>query len=444
MKIVVIGAGEVGYSIAKALYTNNDVILIDKKDDSCERARELDVQVIDGNGANINILKQALPADLVVAVTGNDEINIVSCIAAKLLTKDIKENMTIARVSSPDYINRPVTHRKQIGMDVMICPELSLASAVAGIVSVPSAVDMDAFADGRVEMMEFRVGRNTSFDGTSLLDAEIPDGCVISALIRGTEITIPHGDDVMHEDDHVIVIGKPESVTEIEGMFGGRAGMRNKVMIVGAGIVGFYIANLLAERGDIDLKIIESDEARCNEIANLLPDALVLHGDGTDAALLKSEGAGETDTVIAATDSDERNLLCLLLAKQLGAKKVIAKVDRSEYTELFEMVGIDAARSPKQATINSVLRVTMGAGIESIATVEGERAEIVELVASSGAKITKKPLDRIKFPKGGIVSVIVRNDEVIVPRGNQQIQVGDRVVVFALTSAISKVKKLFG
>ena len=223
MKIVVIGAGEVGYSIAKALYTNNDVILIDKKDDSCERARELDVQVIEGNGANINILKQALPADLVVAVTGNDEINIVSCIAAKLLTKDVKESMTIARVSSPDYINRPVTHRKQIGMDVMICPELSLASAVAGIVSVPSAVDMDAFADGRVEMMEFRVGRNTSFDGTSLLDAEIPDGCVISALIRGTEITIPHGGDVMHEDDHVIVIGKPESVTEIEGMFGGRA-----------------------------------------------------------------------------------------------------------------------------------------------------------------------------------------------------------------------------
>jgi len=176
----------------------------------------------------------------------------------------------------------------------------------------------------------------------------------------------------------------------------------------------------------------------------MLPDALVLHGDGTDEALLRSEGAGDMNVVIATTDSDEKNLLCLLLVKQLGAKKIIAKVDRSEYMELFEMVGIDAALSPKQATINGVLRVTMGAGVESLATVEGERAEIVELIASPGAKVTKKPLGRVKFPKGAIVSVIVRNNEVIVPRGVHQIRAGDRVVVFALTSALPKVKKLFG
>jgi len=444
MKIVIIGAGEVGYSIAKALYTNNDVILIDKKEESCRRANELDVQVLQGNGANVNILNQALPADLVVAVTGNDEINIVACIAAKLITKNKKPIMTIARVSSPDYINKPIAHRRSVGMDFMICPELTLASEVAGIVSVPSAIGMDAFADGRVKMMEFRVDRNTTFDGMSLADAEIPDCCVISALIRGKDILIPHGGDVLHEGDHVIVIGKPESILEIEGMFGGMPGMRNKVMIVGAGIVGFYIANLLARRGDTDLKIIETDEERCIEIAGMLPDALVLHGDGTDEALLRSEGAGDMNVVIATTDSDEKNLLCLLLVKQLGAKKIIAKVDRSEYMELFEMVGIDAALSPKQATINGVLRVTMGAGVESLATVEGERAEIVELIASPGAKVTKKPLGRVKFPKGAIVSVIVRNNEVIVPRGVHQIRAGDRVVVFALTSALPKVKKLFG
>ena len=443
MKIAIIGAGEVGYSIAKALYADNDVILIDKREEACERAGKLDVQVLQGNGANVSILKQVLPADLVVAVTGNDEINVVACIATKLLTKDKKTCTTIARVSNPDYINKPTAHREEIGMDYMICPELTLASEVAGIISVPSAVGMEAFADGKVKMMEFKVGRNATFDGISLADAEIPDCCVISALVRGKDVLIPHGSDVMHEGDHIIVIGKQESITKIEEMFGGGSNMRSKVMIVGAGTVGFYLASLLAERGDVDLKIIEADEDRCLEVAGALSGALVLHGDGTDEALLRSEGAGAMNVVIATTNSDEKNLLCLLLAKQLGAKKVIAKVDRSEYMELFEMVGIDAALSPKQATIDGVLRVSMGAGVESLATIEGEQAEIIELIAAPGSKMTKKTLDRIKFPKGAIVSAIVRNNDVIVPRGTHQIHAGDRAVVFALTSALPKVKKLF-
>ena len=179
------------------------------------------------------------------------------------------------------------------------------------------------------------------------------------------------------------------------------------------------------------------------EIAGALSGVLVLHGDGTDEALLRSEGAGTMNVVIATTDSDEKNLLCLLLAKQLGAKKVIAKVDRSEYMELFEMVGIDAALSPKQATIDGVLRVSMGAGVESLATIEGEQAEIIELIAAPGSKMIKRTLDRTKFPKGAIVSAIVRDNEVIVPRGINQIRAGDRAIVFALTSSLPKVKKLF-
>jgi len=443
MKIVTIGAGEVGHSIAKALYANNDVILIDKREEACERANDLDVQVIHGNGANVNVLKRAFPADLMVAVTGNDEINIVACIAAKLLSKGTRKCMTIARVSSPDYINKPITNREQIGIDYMICPELTLASVVTEIISIPSAVGMDAFAEGKVEMIEFKVGHGMALDGIPLADAEIPNCCVISALIRGKDVIIPHGGDVMREGDHVIVIGKSESIDEIGELFGDTPNLHNKVMIIGAGIVGFYIANLLAKHGDTDLKIIEADAQRCVEIADMLPGTLVLHGDGTDEMMLKSEGVGEMDAVIATTDSDERNLLCLLLAKQLGARKIIAKVDRSEYMGLFERVGIDAALSPKYATINSVLRVTAGAGVESLTTIEEKQAELIELVASPGAKITKKTLNRIKFPKGAIIGMIVRRNDVIVPRGTHQIQAGDRVVIFALASALAKVKKLF-
>jgi trk system potassium uptake protein TrkA len=175
----------------------------------------------------------------------------------------------------------------------------------------------------------------------------------------------------------------------------------------------------------------------------MLENALVLNGDGTDVTLLKEENIEDMDVVLAVTDNDEKNLLCSLLAKQMGAKKVIARADRSDYVPLFEMVGIDMAVSPREATVNEVLKLTMGRGIETLATIEGEKAEIIEYTASRNSKITGKSLDKVKFPKGSIVTMVVRNEEVIIPRGNFVIQEGDKVIVFALSSAVSAVEKLF-
>lgn len=443
MKVVIIGAGEVGYHIAKALYQTNDVVVIDKNEEACERADELDVHVLHGNGANVSILNDILEgADLLVAVTGSDEVNIVACMGSKLIARDKDKLKTVAMVSNPDYIDKPVTKRPQIGIDIMICPELSLASEVARILAIPSAIDVEYFADGKVEMMEFVVPENHFFVNKHVQELHFANSCIVSALFRGSEVIIPHGNDIIKGNDRIVVIGKPASMIEVRDMFGEKVGKRSKVMIIGGGTVGFYLAKLVV-KSEFDLKIIESDKERSMTIAEELPDVLVLNGDGTDIDLLKDEGISNMDVVISVTNSDEKNLLCSLLAKQLGVKKVIARSDRSDYVSLFEMVGVDSAVSPRQTTINEVLKLTFGQGIESIASIEGEKAEIIEYTTSKKSKIVGKPLKNVKFPSGAIVSMVVHKGNTVVPRGEYVIEVGDRVVVFSLQSANAEVEKFF-
>ncbi|WMW24450.1 Trk system potassium transporter TrkA [Methanolobus sediminis] len=447
MKIVIIGAGEVGYHIAKALYQTNDVVIVDQNEEACARADELDVHVIHGNGANVSILHEALEnAGLLVAVTGSDEVNIVACMASKLTVHDATKLKTVARVSNPDYIDKPVAKRPKIGIDIMVCPELTLASEVAEILAIPSAIDAELFADGKVEMMEFVVPSDHKIVGKQMQDLHLANCCIVSALFRDAEVIIPHGGDVIESNDHIVVIGKPAAMKEVRDLFGEKTGKRSKVMIIGGGVVGFYLAKMVANselNGQFDLKIIESDKDRSLEIAEELPDVLVLNGDGTDINLLKEEGISEMDVVISVTNSDEKNLLCALLAKQLGVKKVIARSDRSDYVSLFEMVGVDSAVSPRQATVNEVLKLTFGQGIESITTIEGEKAEIVEYTASKKSKIVGKPLKNVKFPSGAIISMVVHNGNTVVPRGEYVIKEGDRVVVFCLQSANAEVERLF-
>ncbi|WP_406659729.1 Trk system potassium transporter TrkA [Methanolobus sp. ZRKC3] len=443
MKAVIIGAGEVGYHIAKALYNTHDVVVIDIDERACERVDELDVQVVQGNGANVSILTEALEgANILVAVTGSDEVNIVACMASKLVAKNKDEFKTVARVSNPDYVDKPVTKRTKIGIDIMICPELSLASEVAGIIAIPSAIDADYFAEGKVEMMEFVVPEDNDLVGKDMKELNLANCCIVSALFRDTEVIIPHGDDKIEANDHLVVIGKPAAMDGVRNKFGHKGGRRNKVMIIGGGIVGFYLAKLVA-KNEFDLVIIESDPQRSVQIAEELPGVLVLNGDGTDVNLLKEEGVGEMDVVIAVTNSDEKNLLCALIAKQLGGKKVIARADRSDYVPLFEMVGVDSAVSPRQATVKEVMKLTMDSAIESITIIEGEKAGVIEYTASKKSKIVGKPLKNIKFPPGAIVSIVVHKGNTVVPRGDYVVEEGDRVVVFSLQSENAEVEKFF-
>ncbi|RNI11775.1 Trk system potassium transporter TrkA [Methanohalophilus sp. RSK] len=443
MKIIVIGAGEVGYHIAKSLYLENDLVIIDEDEDACLRVDEFDVQVIRGNGANAAILEKVLiGADLLVAVTGDDEVNIVSCMAAKLIKQSNKNFKTMAKVSNPDYIDRPVAKRTQVGIDVMVCPELALASEVADILSIPSAIDSESFADGKVKMMEFVVKDNSNIAGKHLRDIDLLDCCIVSALFRGSQLIIPHGEDIIQAGDHIVIIGKADAMKDISSFFGEINKSRSRVMIIGGGVVGFYLAQLL-EKTRLNVKIIEKGRQRSEMVADNLQRALVLRGDGSDLNLLKEEGVGEMDVVISVTDSDEKNLLCSLMAKQLGAKKVIVRADHFDYVPLFEMVGVDRAVSPREATVNEVLKLTMGTGIEALTTIEGEKAEIIEYTVSRKSRVTGKLLKDVNFPADSLVSMVVHGGVTIIPRGNYRVRVGDHLLVFSLPSAHQAVEKLF-
>jgi trk system potassium uptake protein len=447
MKAIVIGAGEVGYHIAKFLSAIHDVTVVEKDEDVAQRADELDVQVLEGNGANADILASIIhDADILVAVTGFDEVNIVACMTAKLIIRSHpgwKETKTIARVSNPDYIDVPVTSRSQVGVDIMICPELALASEVAEVLSSPSAIDTELFAGGKVQMMEFAIRPDSKLVGKQIQDLKLDDCCIVSAIFRKQEIVIPHGNDVINANDHIVVVGKPRALEELSRVFGNVEPHRNRILLIGCGIVGFYLAKLIDKDKSADLKIIEYKKSRCIEVAETLVNALILNGDGTDLSLLREEGIENMDVVLAVTDNDEKNLLCSLLAKQMGAKKVIARADRPDYVPLFEMIGIDMAVSPREATVNEVLKLTMGKGIEKLTMLEGEKAEIIEYTTSRYSKIIGKSLEKVKLPKDALVTTIVHNDEIIIPRGDSVIREGDRVIVFVLSSSVSAVEKFF-
>ncbi|MBW6517386.1 MAG: Trk system potassium transporter TrkA [ANME-2 cluster archaeon] len=442
MHIIIIGAGDVGYHLAKALYHDHEVVIIEKEEEAMQQAQDLDVQVIQGNGANVKVLKKAKieTSDLVVAVTGHDELNIVACMAAKLLTRN--GTKTIAMVSNPDYIDEPVTMRENVGMNIMICPELSLAYEMYQILSVPSAVDVQDFVSGLVKMIEFKVENGNVLVDKALKDIEFPQCSMISAIFRDTDVIIPGGNDIIHSGDRVVIIGREEAIQDIRKWFE-VSNQSNKVLIVGGGTVGFYLIELMRKK-NFNITLVEKDLKRCEMVAESLPNTTVINGDGTNINILSEVNVPGMDAVVSVTNSDEKNLLCSLLARQLGAKKVMARVERTEYTQLFEMVGVDVAMSSREATVNEVLKTTLRkTGIQSITSIEGEKAEILELTAKEGSKIVKTPLKNVKFPKGAIVSTVVHGDTIIVPDGDTHIHPGDMVIVFTRLEIVSEVEALF-
>ena len=445
MKVIVIGAGEVGYNIAKVMSDKNDVIVIDRDADRVARANELDVQAIVGNGANADLIKELAGFDLFVAVSNHDEINILSCLAAKTISGG--KSKTIARVSHPDYIKKPVSPKPEIGVDVMVCPELSLASEISELLSIRGAVNVEVFADGKVDMIEFIISEENSLIGKPFKDLHLNQCCTVSAILRQNDVIIPNGNSFLMPNDHVFIICRSEDVDSVESLFSPKSEesgkKRKKILLIGCGDVGFYLAGLLDKDPAIDLKIIEQNEDRCLEIVDLLPNSLILHGDANDIDLLREEGAGYSDIVVAVTTSDETNLLCSLVAKHFGAKKIIARTTHPDYVPVFEMVGVDIALSARNVTINEVLRLTLSTSIESLRALPHAGSEILEYLATEKSKIVGIPLKDLDFPNDALVSMIVRGDAQIIPNGNSVILPDDSVIIFSKPEAYSKLNKLF-
>jgi len=449
MFIVVGGAGEVGYNIAMSLVNQgHEVAMVDKDPDACRRAEGLDIMVITGNVASPDILKKAYieSANIFVGVTGSDEVNLLACAVAKTFNCS-----TVARVNSFDYINAPVDEDafSQVGVDIAVCPDLVAATKMARIMTLPSILDAEVFADGRVQVLDARVESSSKVVGNPIRRIKFPRSCNVVAIFRDADIIVPTGDTVfMPQDQVVTVLSDPSDIPRIQNLFGNQKKVSpretiSRVMIVGATRIGLHLARLLQDR-EVSVILIDKDEEVCENAAAMLPRVLVLHGRGTDRDLLLDEDIVKTDAFLATTEQEEFNTLSCLLAKQLGAYRTIALIDKPGLRNMLQEIGVDVAVSPRQATVSTILQHAHQADVMSFSVLHTGDAVAYEIRISEKSKIAGKRLKNIRqFFKSARIGVVIRDRDVMIPRGEFVVQPGDRVVVFTTVTNMKKLESLF-
>lgn len=441
MKIIVVGAGKVGYSVAQRLVQDeHDVYIIEK---SAERIRNLenslDVSLVQGNGSSLQLLKEIGMEDvgMLIAVTDSDEVNMLACSVAKI--GGIPR--TIARVRDNDYLkeeNREL--QEQLGVDLFINPEMVSAQEIVQVLQTPAALDVEDFASGAVRLMEFKMHEDVPYLGQRLRDITFPEGVIIVGILRNGEMIIPHGESRLLMMDKVFFLGARDAILKIAEEFHEVDMMEQtkRILLVGAGLIGRNLAVLL-DRAGYMVKIIEKDIERCEYLATLVENAMVINGDGTDMDLLEAEEISDCDAIICLTDDDKLNLLVALLVKHLGVPKTIVRVGRPEYIVLMEQVGIDIVFSPRLLTSGEILRmVRRGENVVSISTFEGSKAEAVEVVLSPVSPLVGCALKDLKLPGKALVGAVVRDGSTIVPTGNTVLYASDHIVFFTLPYHVNK------
>ena len=445
MKVIVVGAGVVGYTIAKKLSNEGqDVVIIEQDEKKIKEVREsLDVRIIQGSGSSPGTLASAgiEKVDMLIAVTDSDEVNMVACLIAGTQSKVPKK---VARIRSREYLDYPkVFGEKYLDLDLNINPERVAAERILKTVEVAGAVEVVDFADARVKLVGCRLAPQSALVGRKLKEfreLHPSENLLIVAADRGTETIIPDGSTRFHEGDLVFAVTLPESAGRLLQLFGTGGSTGNRVLIVGGGDVGYYLAESLEEKG-YHPKIIERDEQRCLFLAENLERSIILEGDGTDRELLEEENIADIDTFIATTDDEEANILSSLLAKRLGAHRCVALIDKSEYLSMVSTIGIDVAISPRLSSVSGILQFVRRGKILSVTALMDDRVEAMETIAMETADITSRPLREINLPKGVLIGAVVRDDKVILPDGYTVINPGDKMIIFALRGAISDVEK---
>lgn len=443
MRIVIVGAGKLGYSIAQILTEDDyDVVVVEIDEARREVVKNsLDVLTILGNGCSPNTLDDPdiRDADVLIASTDSDEVNMVTC----MLAKNYGIERTVARIRNTDYALSAKDLLKQgMNIDLILNPERITAKEIDRILRTPSALDVDEYADGRVKMIEIKMNVDSPFINVPLKDLVIPKEVLIGMLFRQNKMIIPHGNDVLLAGDNVYFIGKNDVIDEFAKNFIINAENVERVMIIGAGRTGRFLAPMLEEQG-IFVKVIEKNRERCQMVAEKLEQGIVLCGDGTDIDLLVEEGVGEADVVVCITEDDKLNLLLALLAKHLGAKKTIVRVARSEYVELMEKVGIDIVLSARLLSSSEVLRFIRSGSIVTVSLLEGARAEALEIILPHDCMVIGRCLKDLYLPKECLVCAIVRNNEVIIPNGNTMLLANDRIILFVDSEYVKRVMPFF-
>ncbi|NIR51322.1 Trk system potassium transporter TrkA [candidate division KSB1 bacterium] len=447
MRIIIIGAGEVGFHLAQIFSKeNHQVVIIEPDSEKIKRAEAaLDILAIEGSGSSVGTLVEAgiKTAELVIAVSAIDEVNIIACMLADKFGVARK----IARVRNPEYTNPDaVLTPQQLGINLMINPELETAQEIVWLIRHAAATDVIEFANGAIQLVGLRLDSKAKILSKKLRDISdtIPDLTFRTvAISRNNNTIIPSGEDYFHKGDQIFVVSKTDSVPELLDICGKTDVRMEKIMILGGGKVGRLVAKELEQDKSLDIRLIESNRWKSQFVADQLKRTLVIQGDGTDVDLLASEGLIDMDAFVAVTDDEESNLITSLLAKHLGVRRTITMVKQANYIPLMSSIGLDAAVDKRIITANAIARFIHRGEVVSVATFRGIDAEAIELVAQERSRIVKKPLKDLKFPKGAIIGAVMRNGNVFVPVGDSLIEPKDKVVVFALPKAVANVENMF-
>ncbi|WP_059362200.1 Trk system potassium transporter TrkA [Veillonella tobetsuensis] len=440
MKIIVVGAGKVGYSLCERLVQDDhDVYLIDRSQERIHNLENmLDVSLVCGNGSDIQLLNEIGMSDvgIFIAVTDSDEVNMLSCAVAKIAGVP----STVARVRDTNIAeNMDDTMKARLGVDLFINPEMVTAQELLHIIETPSALDVEEFGQGSVRLIEFKINSTFPLINKPLKELTFPEGVLLVGILRLGEMIIPHGESILLPNDSVFFLGLKDGVDAVEQQwFSNHAAFHKRAIIIGAGLLGRNLAVLL-EKSGFTVKVIEKDIERCEALAAQVDKAIIINGDGTDFDLLEAEEVADNDVIIALTDDDKLNLLVALVGKHMGIPKTVVRVGRPEYIMLMEQVGIDIVFSPRLMTAGQILRIVRsGEGVVSISTFEGGKAESIEILITDQSPVAGKQLKDIRLPGKALVGVILRGDEAIVPRGNTEILVGDHIVLFTLPESVTK------
>lgn len=436
MNIIIVGAGKVGITIADQLSSeNHNITIIDLNQKKVEEAEEeFDAMGIVGNGASHQVQVEAgvMDAELLIAVTGSDELNLLCCLIAKKTGKC----QTIARVRNPIYSKEVNFIKRQMGLSVVINPELTAAQEISQLLRLPYAKKVDTFARGRVEMIKFRMNPELHMDGLQVADIISKMKCdiMICGVERQGQVVIPNGDFVLKNNDMVSMMAVPKETAKFFRKMGIPTHQAKSTLIVGGGTIAYYLAKQLLEMR-VDVRIIEQNKERCEMLSEQLPEATILQGDGTDKEFLLEEGLMHTDSFVALTNMDEENLMLALLARKYSNAKLIAKVNRIHFEEVVDELDIDSVIYPKNLAADHIVRYTramqnsLGSNVETLYKILDGQAEALEFVIREDSSVTNQRLMDLPLKDHLLVCYISRYGKLKMARGQDMLKVGDSVII---------------
>lgn len=449
MNIIIVGCGKVGYTLVEQLNgEDHDIVVIDEQEEKVNSITdELDAMGIVGNGVSYQTLLEAGidRADLLIAVTGSDEQNLLCCVIAK----KAGHCKTIARVRNPIYNNEISFLREELGLAMIINPEFTSASEIARIFQFPSAVKIDSFSKGRIELLHFRVTKDCLLNNYELIHIRTTLKCdvLVCMVTRGEEVIIPKGDFIFREGDMVAIVSTPTKATDFFHKIGIGADRVHTAMIVGGGTIAYYLARRLLSVG-IQTKIIDRDPARCEQLSELLPEATIICGDGTDQRLLLQEGVQSVDGFAALTGLDEENILLSLYAKKTSHAKIVTKINRINFNSVLNDLDLDSITFPRLLTADGIIKyarsmnASLNSNVENLYKLEDGRAEALEFYIKEASEVTDVPLGKLHIRKNLLICCINRRGQIIIPGGQDCIKVGDSVIVVLTHFRLNDIKDI--